>query len=206
MVETSVESTRIEFLFDFSSPYGYIAAHRIETIALKHDCNVDWKPFLLGAMFEINGQIPLKNQALKWDYSIHDIERSSRRYGVEWRLPEKFPIPTQAAARAFYWISDKDPALAKKFALLIYKHYFTEGVDIHLKEIIAEIAAEIGLNPVECLAAIDDDIYKKKLKDVTDDAIARNVCGSPFIFIGMEPFWGNDRLDMVDEWLQTNGW
>jgi 2-hydroxychromene-2-carboxylate isomerase len=199
-------SNQIEFLFDFSSPYGYIAAHRIESIGLKYNRYVNWKPFLLGAMFQINGQVPLKNQSLKWDYAIHDIERSSRRYGINWRLPEQFPIPTQDAARIFYWISDNDPALAKKFALLVYEYYFSKGIDIRKKDVIAEIADEIGLDPVKCLGAIDDDFYKKKLKEVTDEAINRNVCGSPFIFIGKEPFWGNDRLDMVDEWLHTNGW
>lgn len=199
-------SDPIEFFFDFSSPYGYVAAHRIEAIGQKHGREVLWKPFLLGAMFQVNGQRPLKDQALKWDYSTHDLERTVRRYDVAWQLPEIFPIPTQAAGRTFYWINDQDPALAKQFALLAYQAYFSKNIDIRAKDVVAEIAVEIGLEEAACLAAIDDEIYKSKLKDETAGAIERNVCGSPFVFIGSEPFWGNDRLDMVDEWLETGGW
>lgn len=196
----------IEFLFDFSSPYGYLAAHRIDAIGQKHNREVKWRPFLLGAMFQINGQRPLKEQVLKWDYSSHDIERTARRYGIEWELPEVFPIPTHAAGWAFYWINEQDEELAKQFALLVYQRYFTQGLDIRSKNIIGELAMELGLGTDACLRAIDSDIYKEKLKTVTSKAIERKVCGSPFIFVGNEPFWGHDRLDMVDEWLQTDGW
>ena len=199
-------SDPIEFLFDFSSPYGYVAAHRIDEIGKKHGREVIWQPFMLGAMFQVNGQRPLKDQELKWDYSQHDLLRSVRRYGIEWQLPDPFPIATQAAARAFYWINDRDSDLAKQFALDAYRAYFSKKIDIRSKETVADIAAGIGLDRPACLAAINDETYKMKLKDVTAEAIARNVCGSPFIFIGSEPFWGNDRLDMVDEWLETGGW
>ena len=164
-------SDPIEFLFDFSSPYGYVAAHRIEEIGQKHGREVFWRPFLLGAMFKVNGQRPLKDQALKWDYSRHDLERLVRFHGVEWQLPDIFPIPTQAAGRAFYWIDEQDPALAKQFALSAYQEYFAKGIDIRSKEVIAGVAAKLGLDEAACFAAMDDEIYKSKLKDVTAKAI-----------------------------------
>ena len=105
-----------------------------------------------------------------------------------------------------YWINDQDTALAKKFALAAYREYFAKGINIQPKEIIAGVAAEIGLDGDACRAAIDDETYKKKLKDGTADAIERKVCGSPFFFIDDEPFWGNDRLDMIDMWLEKGGW
>ena len=196
----------IEFLFDFSSPYAYVAAQRIEGLGEKYGREVIWRPFLLGAMFQVNGQRPLKEQALKWDYSSLDLERIARLYDVPWKLPEKFPIATQAAGRAFYWIDDQDEDLAKKFALAVYREYFAKGIDIRAKEVIAGIAVELGLNEADCLVAMDDENYKQRLKDVTAEAIGRNVCGSPFFFIGREPFWGSDRLEMMDLWLEKGGW
>ena len=196
----------LEFFFDFSSPYGYLAASRIEKIAQKYNREVVWRPFLLGAVFRINEQRPLKEQALKWNYSSHDIERSARLYNIEWRLPEVFPIPTHAAGRAFYWVDEQDKELAKKFALCVYKKYFSDGLDIQSKNNVATVVSDLGLDYKKCLQAIDAKFYKEKLKLVCAEAIKRNVCGSPFIFIGNEPFWGNDRLDMVGEWLQSNGW
>lgn len=62
--------------------------------------------------------------------------------------------------------------------------------------------AELRLAEADSLAAMGDENYKQKLKDVTADAIERNVCGSPFFFIGSEPFWGSDRLEMMDLWLK----
>jgi len=196
----------IEFLFDFSSPYAYVAAQRIEGLGEKYGRAVIWRPFLLGAMFQVNGQRPLKEQALKWDYSSLDLARIARLYDVPWKLPEKFPIATQAAGRAFYWINDQDADLAKKFARAVYREYFAKGIDIRAKEVIAGIAVELGLNEADCLVAMDDENYKQQLKDVTAEAIGRNVCGSPFFFIGNEPFWGSDRLEMMDLWLEKGGW
>ena len=64
------------------------------------------------------------------------------------------------------------------------------------------MAAELRLAEADSLAAMGDENYKQKLKDVTADAIERNVCGSPFFFIGSEPFWGSDCLEMMDLWLK----
>jgi len=206
LVEGELMSNEIEFYFDFSSPYGYIAANRIEAIGQKHTREVIWKPFLLGAMFQINGQVPLKEQKFKWDYSSHDIARCARRYGLDWVLPEPFPIPTQAAGRAFFWVDDQDAIVAKNFALDVYREYFAGGKDIRSKELVAGIASSLGMDKKDCIAAIDDGVYKEKLKAVTSDAITRNICGSPFFFVDDEPFWGHDRLEMVDEWLSKSGW
>ena len=153
----------IEFFFDFSSPYGYLAANRIDSIGQKYDCDVLWKPFLLGAVFKINGQSPLKEQALKWDYSRYDIERTARRNKVEWALPKFSPVATASAGRAFYWINEKDPDLAKKFALLVYQKYFIKGLDIRSKNIVAELAVECRLDFDECILSIDSNLYKEKL-------------------------------------------
>ena len=136
----------IEFYCDFSSPYAYISALKIEALGKKYSREIVWKPFLLGAVFQINGQVPLRDQALKWDYSIYDIERCARRNGIDWVLPEFFPVATQAAGRAFYWIEEQDRERAKKFALEIYREYFGKGHDIQSKEIVAEVSEKVGMD------------------------------------------------------------
>jgi len=87
-----------------------------------------------------------------------------------------------------------------------YQKYFYEGLDIQSKKNVSKLVREFGLDPEECMEAIGSEVYKEKLKLVSAEAINRKVCGSPFIFIGNEPFWGHDRLDMVCEWLQSEGW
>ncbi len=196
----------LEFYFDYSSPYGYVASHRIDAIAAKHGRTVDWKPYMLGAVFKIAGTQPLVSYPLKGDYSKHDFLRSARLHGVPFRFPSKFPLGTIAAARGHYWLGESKPAVVHDFDRAVYGAYFAEDRDISDSGIVADIAASLGVDRAAFMAGIELPATKAKVKEVTDEAIARGVFGSPFIFIDGEPFWGNDRLDMVDQWLATGGW
>lgn len=196
----------IDFYFDFSSPYGYLASQKIDAIAEKHERAVNWRPILLGAIFKITGSRPLANMPLKGDYSVHDMPRFARLLDVPFNMPAKFPIATQAAARAFYWAHDRDPQLARKLALALYHAYFADGRDISDPETVADIAGSLDIDRAQLLAALGDGAIKERLKNEIDAAIARKVFGSPFIIIDGEPFWGADRLDQVEHWLATGGW
>jgi 2-hydroxychromene-2-carboxylate isomerase len=196
----------IEFYFDFSSPYGYLASTRIEALAARHGRDTLWRPILLGAVFKVTGGKPLPMLPLKGDYAVRDTARFARLWGVPFRLPTKFPIATQAPARAFYWVHDRDPALAKRLAGLLYHAYFAEDRDIGGPRATAEVAASLGLDAAETLAAISDPGVKDRLRRETDAALARGVFGSPFLIVDGEPFWGADRLDQAERWLATGGW
>jgi 2-hydroxychromene-2-carboxylate isomerase len=191
----------IDFYFDYSSPYGYFAAMKIDALAAKHGRSVNWKPILLGAVFKVTGAQPLTTLPLKGDYALRDILRSARFYGVEYKQPAKFPVATQAPARAFYWANDRDPVLAKKLAQTLYQAYFVQDRDISSPDVTADVAATLGLRRDEVLAALNDPTVKDKLKNETDAAIKLGVFGSPYIVIDGEPFWGIDRFDQIERWL-----
>jgi len=197
----------LEFYFDFSSPYGYIAAQRIDAIATKHGRRVDWRPMLLGAVFKVAGTQPLTQYPLKGQYSTHDFNRSAREHGIPFNMPATFPLATQAACRGAYWLKQTLPDKAVPFIKAVYAAYFVDGRDISATDTLADIAAGLGIDRKAFLAAIDSPEIKAKLREVTDDAIQhRGVFGSPFVFVDGEPFWGADRLDMVDRWLEKGGW
>ena len=191
----------IDFYFDYSSPYGYFAAMKIDEFAVKHGRSVNWKPILLGAVFKVTGAQPLPTLPLKGDYAKRDIARSARFHSIAFKYPTKFPIASQAPARAFYWLNDRDPALAKKLAQTLYQAYFVDDRDISSPEVTADVAATLGLKRDEVLAAINDPAIKNRLKDEVDAAIKRGVFGSPYIVIDGEPFWGIDRFDQIERWL-----
>jgi 2-hydroxychromene-2-carboxylate isomerase len=196
----------IDFYFDFSSPYGYFASTRIDELAAKHGRTVIWRPILLGAVFKITGQQPLPTIPLKGSYSKHDLTRSARLFGVPFKLPSKFPVAGQAPSRAFYWVGDKDPALAKALAHALYHAYFAEDRDISNPEVTANVAAKLAVDRDQLVQALNDPAVKERLKIEVDAAIERGVFGSPFIIVDKEPFWGSDRLDQVDRWLASGGW
>ena len=192
----------IDFYFDFSSPYGYLASTRIDAIAARHGRNVSWLPFVLGAAFKVTGQKPLVEQPLRGEYANRDFARSARLLGVPLELPEPFPFFALAASRACYWVGDA--ARAKALAKAIYHAAFGEGRDVTPVATVAEIARGLGIEGVE--QGVEKPETKAKLREATDEALARGVFGSPFFIVDGEPFWGHDRLEHVERWLATGGW
>ncbi len=200
-------SAPIDFYFDFSSPYGYLASEKIEALAAKHGRGVDWHPILLGIVFRQTGAVPLTEVPLKGDYARRDMARSAKFHGIAaFRMPSTFPIATQAPARIVLWLKNRDPVLATTVAHALYRGFFCDDIDISSPDVASAIAAGCGADAAAARAAIDDPAVKDALKSETAQAIAAGVFGSPFIVVDGEPFWGMDHLDQVDRWLATGGW
>ena len=199
-------SAAIDFYFDFSSPYGYIAAAKVDALAAKYGRVVNWRPILLGAAMKVTGGAPLPHIPLKGIYAKRDFVRSAQFHGVPFRTPTSFPISTIAPVRAFYWAQGKDPARAVALAKALYKAYFADDADISRVEEVIRVAASVGFKPEDVAAGVADQAVKDKTKAEVDAAIAKGVFGSPFLVIDGEAFWGTDRLDQVEKWLATGGW
>jgi len=196
----------IDFYFDFSSPYGYLASYRVDEIAAEFGRAVTWRPYLLGVAFKSTGQSPLVSQPIRGAYALRDMERTARKQNVPLILPEGFPMATMAAGRAFYWLDGRDPKRAVDLAKALYRTAFAQGRNIAPTDVVVAVAGELGLDPAEAATAIGSPEVKERLRAETEVAIARGAFGSPFVMVDGEPFWGNDRLDEVREWLRTGGW
>jgi len=196
-------ATPVDFYFDFSSPYGYFAAHRIDAIAKAHGRDVAWHPILLGLVFEVSGGRPLPTIPMKGDYARVDVPRTARFHGIAYSHPSKFPVSGQAACRAFYWMAAQDPLRARRLALALLHAYFADGRDISSPQVTVDVAAEMGIPGPELAAALSDPAVKEVPRSATQQAISRGVFGSPYFIVDDEPFWGNDRLDQVERWLAS---
>ena len=196
----------IDFYFEFSSPYGYIASQLVEEVEKRIGRPMTWRPILLGPMFKATGQTPLTEIPIKGEYAKRDFLRSAGFHGVPYRHPEKFPIGTVAALRAFYWVADRDAQQARRLAKSFYRAYFVDGRDLSDPAIVAEIAGKEGVNAPLLSTALQDPAVKDRAKREVDLALANNVFGSPFLIVDGEPFWGNDRLPMLEEWVRRGGW
>ncbi len=196
----------IEFYFDFASPYAYLATHRIDDIAARHGRGVAWKPFSLGVAFRETGMRPLPGMPMRGPYAVHDMARSARALGVPFTLPEGFPMFALAPSRAFYWLSDAGDPRAVELARALFNAYFGEGRDVASPEAVAALAAPLDIDRDALLAAVRDPAVKARFKEATEEALDRGVFGAPFFFVDGEPFWGHDRLDQIDRWLEVGGW
>jgi len=202
--------TTIDFYFDFSSPYGYLASEQIEALAAKHGRKVNWQPILLGAVFKVTGQAPLTMAPVKGDYATMDFTRSAREHKINFAMPKSFPIGAVAASRASWWLLDhKDPSVQAKstdFIKACFRAYFSDGRDITDIETLSDIATSIGIDAHDMVAACSEQTIKDLLRDKVSAAIERGVFGSPIFVVDNEMFWGHDRLDQVDRWMASGGW
>lgn len=195
----------IEFWFDFSSPYSYLASERIDDLAAKYGRKVKWRPVMLGAAFKASGLPLLLSVPLKGDYSKHDIERSARFMGVPYTFPPKFPLATLVAARGYYWLHGQDCGKAREFAHAVFRAYWVDGRDISELPVVLDIAVKLGIDGDAFATAIATTEIKDRVKQETDAAIAKGMFGAPYFMVDGEPFWGADRLPQIDKWLATGG-
>jgi len=191
---------KVEFYYDFSSPYTYIASKRIEKLCEENGAGLEWKPILLGGLFNDTGVKPAKEIENKFAYIKQDTQDSANRYGVEFHFPAVFPLNSVKTMRGAF-------AAAEKGKLTEYNHqmfrlYWTEGRDLSKDDELRDAVAGIGIDPDWFMARIGEQEIKDKLRDETSKAAARGAFGAPTIFIGDKMFWGNDRLDFADRYLK----
>jgi 2-hydroxychromene-2-carboxylate isomerase len=191
----------IDFYFDFSSPYSYIASEWVDALAARHGRTVRWQAILLGATFQAAGLKSPVDHPIKREYSLLDFARSARMEGVPYVQPARFPIPTQNAARVFWWLHADDPDRARRWARAGLRAYFTRGLDLSDPGRLLALAEEFGLNGVQAAEAWSAQPWKDRLRQVNDAAIAAGVFGAPFFLIDGEPFWGNDRKPQIERFL-----
>ncbi|RAU22896.1 2-hydroxychromene-2-carboxylate isomerase [Paramagnetospirillum kuznetsovii] len=199
-------SDAISFYFDFSSPYAYFAALQADDLAWRSGREVAWKAIMIGSAFRASGNKPLVDQPIKGAYARHDWERVARLINAPYRMPDRFPVASLAPSRAFWWLADRDQALAQRFAKAVFHAYFAEGEDISDLALVVQLGRTVGIDPAALEAAAQDAVWKQRLKDETETAIEQGVFGSPFFVVDGEGFWGADRMAMVEDWAKRGGW
>lgn len=198
----------IEFYFDFSSPYAYLAAARIEEVAADLGRPVRWRPILLGVVFKATSGQPNLMKPLQGDYLHHDVPRCARR----WHIPLVNPLPpvfgSLAAARGFYWLEGQqgDAHLPAAFARAVFNAHWADGRDMALPENVLDVAAGLGIDRAAMDEGLRDPAVKEKLRVATEEAMARGVFGVPYFIVDGEPFWGADRMDQMVQWVREGGW
>lgn len=195
---------RLEFFFDCSSPWTYLAFDRIEEVARDTGAALEWKPILVGGVFNtVNPSVyasreqPVKP---KLAYAAKDMQDWARRQGLSIGQPTVFPVNSVKAMRGAFW-ADEQGALSP-YARAVFEAYWGDLRDVSQDDILREIVEKVGLDADLFFAKISDPTYKAKLRDTTDELISRGGFGSPTIFVnGDDMYFGNDRLDLVREAL-----
>ena len=196
-------SKKVEFYYDFSSPYTYVASTRIEKICEDTDVELEWKPFLLGGVFNEIGSTPAIEIDNKIGYLRQDFERVARYYDVDFNFPDLFPLNSVRSMRGAFAAIEIGKLVEYSHAM--FRAYWVDGVDLSKPDLIAEAVNKIGFDADWFIDRIGEQDIKDKLRDETNIAIERGVFGAPTMFVDSKMFWGNDRLDFLERYLNGEG-
>jgi 2-hydroxychromene-2-carboxylate isomerase len=195
---------RLEFFFDCSSPWTYLAFHRIEALAAETGAALEWRPFLVGGVFNtVNRSVYEQRERpvpVKAAYYFKDLQDWARYYGLRIGAPPVFPVNSVKAMRGCFVALEEHCLPA--YARAVFETYWGELADISQDAVLESIVRRVGLDTGAFFAKITAPAYKDKLRANTDELIARGGFGSPTMFVdGDDMYFGNDRLVLVREAL-----
>lgn len=197
----------IEFFFDCSSPWTYLAFRALRPLAAELDASISWRPVLVGGIFNsVNKGMYTAREDMnspKNRYVLKDLQDCAREAGVAIVFPPKvFPVNSVKAMRGCVWIARDAQARGVEnryldFVEATFAAYFTRQQDISKDDVLAAICVQSGVDAGALMAGIAEPDIKEALKANTDEAIARGAFGSPTFFVGDDMYFGNDRLPLV---------
>ena len=193
-------TTSIEFFFDVGSPTAFLAHERLQQLAQQYDLALTLKPILLGGVFKATGNASPVAVPAKGAYMAGvDLPRFVKRYGVELRFNPFFPINTLTLMRAA--IAAREQGCLPAYTDAVFKAIWQQEKNMGEIEVVQAVLSEAGLDTDALLAATQDATIKQTLIDETASAVERGAFGVPTMFVGGEMYFGQDRLDFVEEQL-----
>lgn len=197
--------TAIEFFFDCSSPWTYLAFRNLVPLAAKLNVAIAWRPVLVGGIFNaVNPGIYAAREdwnSAKNRYILKDVQDNARHIGVVMHFPPPvFPVNSVKAMRCCLWIAQNAgiQPLLPAFIEGVFAAYFTDQRDISQDDVLAQISSRVGIDPAALRAGMTLPHVKEQLKSNTDEAMQRGAFGSPTFFVGDDMYFGNDRLQLVE--------
>lgn len=198
---------RIEFFYDLTSPWTYLAFTGIRPLAEKYGADIEWRPILVGGVFNaVNQELYTRREALfsnkrMSDYVIKDLADWARLRGIEINWPSFHPANAVKCMRGCFVAEAEDKLLA--YSQAIFEAYWGRCEDISQDRVLAAIVEGIGMDGAAFVEGIQQQAVKDRLRANTEEVIERGGYGSPTMFVeGDDMYFGNDRLPLVEAALE----
>ncbi len=192
-------SKRVDFYFDYGSPTAYLAYTQLPAIAKRTGATVNYRPMLLGGVFQATGNQSPAQIPAKGNYMFTDLKWFAARYGVKYQRNAHFLVNTLnlmrgalAALRDGYFMPYSDA---------IFQAIWVDDVNLNEVAQIGKVLSAAGLDAQKIMAATQEPAIKEALKTATEEAVKRGVFGAPTFFVGEHMHFGQDRLPYVEELL-----
>ena len=192
---------RVEFFFDISSPWTWLAFENIQPMSEELGFEIEWRPFMVGGLFNTINPSVYEMRAnpvpAKWDYMTKDLADWARHSGLEikWQ-PTVFPVNSVKVMRACLVAIDQNKLVS--FAHACFEMYWTEDQDISQNDVVADACRRSDMDPAEVAQAIQQPDLKQRLIANSEELINRGGFGTPTIFVNTDDmYFGNDRLPLI---------
>lgn len=200
--EAGVTALKVEFQFDFGSPNAYLAERAIPGVERRTGVKFDYVPILLGGIYKATGNMSpaeslhgIKN---KPEYMALETQRFIRRHNITtFRQNPFFPVNTLMLMRGA--VAAQFEGMFEPYFRAAYHHMWEDPKKMDDVEVFRAAFKSSGLDIDMLMARAQQDDVKKRLIDLTTDAVNRGAFGSPTFFVGKEMFFGKDQLRDVEE-------
>ncbi|MFJ3487685.1 2-hydroxychromene-2-carboxylate isomerase [Pseudomonas sp. NPDC090202] len=196
-------SKTVEFYFDVGSPTSYLAYTQLQKICSETSATLSFRPILLGGVFKATGNASPNDVPAKARYSVVDLDRFARRYGVPLNFNPHFPINTLNLMRALTAVQARQPERFIAFLELTFKAMWVDRLNLNDPAVLVETLKSGGFDPAEIFAWVNDPKIKEQLKRDTEAAVTRGIFGAPSMFVDDQLYFGQDRVDFVREALSS---
>ncbi|MBV9540079.1 MAG: 2-hydroxychromene-2-carboxylate isomerase [Alphaproteobacteria bacterium] len=192
----------LEFFFDCSSPWTYLAFTRVQPVVARTGSDIVWKPILVGGVFNAVNKDVYERRAnpdpRKARYSAKDLQDWARLTGLTIIMPPPvFPVRATLAMRCA--LAAQEEGKVVEFSRNCFEAYWTRSEDISLPNVLMQVCAEADLNGEHILERAQANDIKNRLRANTDEVIERGGFGSPTMFVnGNDMYFGNDRMELVE--------
>ena len=184
---------QIEFYFDYGSPFSYLADTQLPALVQRTGAELIYRPILLGGIFKATGNASPISIPAKGKYMALELDRWARHYGIEIKMNPHFPFNTIRLMRGA--VAALRQERFAEYHPAMFRAVWSEGRNVGKEETLREMLESSGIDP----ASIDGDEIKNELRANTDQAVAHGAFGAPTFYVNGEIFWGNDRLDFVED-------
>ena len=186
---------KIDFYFDFISPYSYLAHQKIKSIK---NVKFNYKPVLVGGLHNLQGITAPAFIKPKLKHMISDCDLIAKKDKSNFIWNSNFPINTLNIMRGYLFVNIENKDL---YLNVMFDAYWKDNLNISNEEIIKTLIKKNKIEPISFFDGIKDPKIKEELKNVTQEAHDKEIFGAPTFVVNNKIFWGQDRLEFaLDEY------
>lgn len=194
----------VDFYYDYGSPASYLAWTQLPGLCQRHQAALNYKPIVLGAIFKATGNASPAAVPAKGRYVMQDLARWAKKWGVQLNVNPHFPIDTIVLMKMAVGVQLRMPQRFDSFNRSIFSALWVDARNLGDATEVARTLHGAAFNPAVMQGLTVETDVRESLRRNTNEAIDRGAFGAPTYFVGDEMFWGQDRLQMLEETLAAH--